>query len=129
MTFLFSVSTQHKDVCTCRNAYMSCISNKQACFICKQRFCRQRLRWRCVCCPIASHDKCTAWPDEVMHLIGQPRRAVCWRHPPDWRQERKVNFFFPSSVVFFFLINLHWCYLVFTYFYVLTLRSLNISLM
>lgn len=80
---------------------MSFISNKQACFICKRRFCRQRLRWRCVFCPIASHDKCTAWPDKVMHLIGQPRRAVCWRHPTDWRQERKVNFFFPSSVCFF----------------------------
>ncbi|KAK9932087.1 hypothetical protein M0R45_019337 [Rubus argutus] len=62
---------------------------QHACFICKQRFCRQRLRWRCVCCPIASHDKCTAWPEKVMHLIGQPRRAVCWRHSTDWRQERK----------------------------------------
>ncbi|XP_050374271.1 histone-lysine N-methyltransferase ASHR3 [Argentina anserina] len=57
---------------------------QHVCFICKQR-----LHWRCVRCVIASHDKCAAWPDKVIHLVDQPGRAVCWRHPTDWREDRK----------------------------------------
>ncbi|KAF3452908.1 hypothetical protein FNV43_RR03341 [Rhamnella rubrinervis] len=57
---------------------------QHACFICKQK-----LHWRCVRCPIASHDKCAAWPDEVIHLKDQPGKAICWRHPTDWRLDRK----------------------------------------
>lgn len=70
------------------------VANEQACFICKQR-----VDWRCVRCSIASHDKCAAWPDEVIYLKDRPGKAVCWRHPTDWREDRKVNFFFPSSVI------------------------------
>ncbi|XP_075652282.1 histone-lysine N-methyltransferase ASHR3 [Castanea sativa] len=57
---------------------------QHACFICKQK-----LHWRCVRCPIASHDKCAPWPDQVRHLENQPGKAVCWRHPSDWRLDRK----------------------------------------
>ncbi|KAK9274761.1 hypothetical protein L1049_022013 [Liquidambar formosana] len=57
---------------------------QHACFICKQR-----LQWRCVRCMIASHDKCAAWPDKVIYLRNQPGRAVCWRHPTNWRLEKK----------------------------------------
>ncbi|XP_004298060.1 PREDICTED: histone-lysine N-methyltransferase ASHR3-like [Fragaria vesca subsp. vesca] len=67
------------------------ISNMKK-FTCPQHvcfICRQRLHWRCVHCIIASHDKCAAWPDKVIHLVDQPGRAVCWRHPTDWREDRK----------------------------------------
>ncbi|XP_030954942.1 histone-lysine N-methyltransferase ASHR3 isoform X1 [Quercus lobata] len=57
---------------------------QHACFICKQK-----LHWRCVRCPIASHDKCAPWPDQVRHFESQPGKAVCWRHPSDWRLDRK----------------------------------------
>ncbi|XP_059454726.1 histone-lysine N-methyltransferase ASHR3-like [Corylus avellana] len=57
---------------------------QHTCYICKQR-----LHWRCVRCPMASHDKCAAWPDKVMHLESQPGKAICWRHPTDWRLDRK----------------------------------------
>ncbi|KAG2668127.1 hypothetical protein I3760_15G145500 [Carya illinoinensis] len=57
---------------------------QHACFICKNR-----LYWRCVQCPMASHDKCAPWPDTVMHLEGQSGRAVCWRHPTNWRLDRE----------------------------------------
>ncbi|XP_062078486.1 histone-lysine N-methyltransferase ASHR3 [Humulus lupulus] len=53
---------------------------QHACFICKQN-----PNWRCVKCTMASHDKCAAWPGEVIHLKDQPGRAVCWRHPTDGR--------------------------------------------
>ncbi|XP_022988562.1 histone-lysine N-methyltransferase ASHR3-like isoform X2 [Cucurbita maxima] len=54
------------------------------CFICKQR-----LHWKCIRCTIASHDKCAPWPDKVMHLNNQPGKAICWRHPTDWRVDLK----------------------------------------
>ncbi|KAK4777942.1 hypothetical protein SAY87_018129 [Trapa incisa] len=53
---------------------------QHVCFLCKQR-----PNWQCVRCPIASHDKCAAWPDKVVHLKNLPRQAICWRHSPDWR--------------------------------------------
>ncbi|CAO2841592.1 unnamed protein product [Amaranthus hypochondriacus] len=55
---------------------------QHACFVCKQK-----CFWRCVRCEMASHDKCAAWPDKVIHLREQPGWAVCWRHPTDWRHE------------------------------------------
>ncbi|XP_065848560.1 histone-lysine N-methyltransferase ASHR3 [Euphorbia lathyris] len=57
---------------------------QHACFICNQKF-----YWRCVRCPIASHDKCGAWPDKVIHFMNQPRRALCWRHPTNWLLDKK----------------------------------------
>uniref|UniRef100_A0A5B7BNK0 Putative histone-lysine N-methyltransferase ASHR3 isoform X1 n=1 Tax=Davidia involucrata TaxID=16924 RepID=A0A5B7BNK0_DAVIN len=56
---------------------------QHACFICKQK-----LYWRCVRCTIASHDKCAAFPEYVIHLSNKAGQAVCWRHPTDWRLEK-----------------------------------------
>ncbi|KAG9455834.1 hypothetical protein H6P81_000342 [Aristolochia fimbriata] len=56
-----------------------------ACFACKKK----GYYWRCVKCTIAAHHRCEAWPDDVIHLPGQPRRAVCWMHHADWRLEKK----------------------------------------
>ncbi|KAJ9141254.1 hypothetical protein P3X46_031808 [Hevea brasiliensis] len=60
---------------------------QHACFICKQKF-----HWRCVRCSVASHDKCGPWPDKVIHLINQQGRAICWRHPTNWRLDKKEVF-------------------------------------
>ncbi|GMJ15620.1 ASH1-related 3, SET domain group 4 [Hibiscus trionum] len=57
---------------------------KRVCFVC-----RQRLQWRCVCCTMASHDKCSPWSDAVIHLKDKPGRAICWRHPTNWRLDKK----------------------------------------
>ncbi|KAL6973785.1 hypothetical protein U1Q18_027969 [Sarracenia purpurea var. burkii] len=57
---------------------------QHACFLCKQK-----PYWRCVRCMLASHNKCDAFPEGVIHLRNQPGRAVCWRHPADWRLEKK----------------------------------------
>ncbi|KAG5563912.1 hypothetical protein RHGRI_000181 [Rhododendron griersonianum] len=56
---------------------------QHACYLCKQKS-----FWRCVRCMVASHDKCAAFPEGVIHLNNQPGRAVCWRHPDDWRLEK-----------------------------------------
>ncbi|MBA0700054.1 hypothetical protein Goari_001626, partial [Gossypium aridum] len=53
---------------------------------------QQRLQWRCVCCTMASHDKCSPWPDAVIHLKDKPGRAICWRHPTNWRLDKKEIF-------------------------------------
>ncbi|OUZ99581.1 SET domain [Macleaya cordata] len=29
------------------------------------------------------------WPDKVIYLTSQPGRAICWRHPTNWQQEKK----------------------------------------
>ncbi|XP_052180792.1 histone-lysine N-methyltransferase ASHR3 isoform X2 [Diospyros lotus] len=60
---------------------------QHACFLCKQKS-----YWRCVRCTVASHDRCAAFPEGVIHLKDQPGRAVCWRHPIDWRLEKKEIF-------------------------------------
>ncbi|WCJ30169.1 Histone-lysine N-methyltransferase ASHR3 [Euphorbia peplus] len=57
---------------------------QHACFRCSQKF-----DWRCVRCTIASHYKCSPWPNKVIHFIDQPRRAVCWRHETNWRLDKK----------------------------------------
>ncbi|KAI4344334.1 hypothetical protein L6164_011572 [Bauhinia variegata] len=57
---------------------------QHACFVCKQK-----LQWRCVRCTVASHNKCAPWPDTVVHLEDRPGQALCWRHPTDWRLDRK----------------------------------------
>ncbi|OMO98603.1 hypothetical protein CCACVL1_04161, partial [Corchorus capsularis] len=38
---------------------------------------------------MASHDKCAPWPDAVIHLKDKPGRAICWRHPTNWRLDKK----------------------------------------
>ncbi|KAF7850916.1 hypothetical protein BT93_L4886 [Corymbia citriodora subsp. variegata] len=89
--FIFPDEELHCVVRGCNGTYhLSCakerlgVSNlknfkcpQHACFICKQR----QPHWRCVLCTIASHYKCAAWPEKVMHLKNLPGRAVCWRHP------------------------------------------------
>ncbi|GAU51182.1 hypothetical protein TSUD_246590 [Trifolium subterraneum] len=58
--------------------------NVQACFICKQK-----LHLRCVRCPAAFHIKCAPWPEAVIPLKDHPGKAICWRHPSDWRLDKK----------------------------------------
>jgi len=41
---------------------------------------------------MAAHDKHSPWSKEILHLKDQPGRAVCWRHPTDWRLDTKVDF-------------------------------------
>ncbi|KAF7806575.1 histone-lysine N-methyltransferase ASHR3 [Senna tora] len=60
---------------------------QHVCFICKQK-----LHSRCERCTMAFHVKCAPWPDAVMPLKDHPGRAVCWRHPNDWRLDRKEVF-------------------------------------
>ncbi|XXG58516.1 hypothetical protein AAC387_Pa04g0815 [Persea americana] len=57
---------------------------QHACFNCKQK-----AYWRCMRCTVAAHTKCAPWPERVIYPISQPGRAVCWRHPTDWRLEKK----------------------------------------
>ncbi|XP_073018313.1 histone-lysine N-methyltransferase ASHR3 [Primulina eburnea] len=76
---------------TCARESLGFSSSKQfkcpqhACFLCKQR----NHIWRCVVCPIASHDKCSPFPENVFHFPDRPGKAICWRHPSDWRLEMK----------------------------------------
>ncbi|KAF4370390.1 hypothetical protein F8388_016127 [Cannabis sativa] len=58
---------------------------RHVCFLCKLK----KPNWRCVKCTMASHDKCAAWPDEVISLKDQKGKAICWRHPADWRLDRE----------------------------------------
>ncbi|XP_077238200.1 SET domain group 4 [Tasmannia lanceolata] len=57
---------------------------QHSCFICKRKG-----YWRCKRCTIAAHSKCAPWPDDVIYPRNQPGRAVCWRHPTDWRLEKE----------------------------------------
>nr|XP_007161604.1 hypothetical protein PHAVU_001G083500g [Phaseolus vulgaris]ESW33598.1 hypothetical protein PHAVU_001G083500g [Phaseolus vulgaris] len=59
---------------------------QHVCFICKQK-----KHLRCVRCKIAFHNKCAPWPDAVLLLKDHPGLAVCWRHPSDWRLDRKAG--------------------------------------
>ncbi|WOL08616.1 histone-lysine N-methyltransferase ASHR3-like isoform X1 [Canna indica] len=57
---------------------------QHSCFVCKQK-----AFWRCVRCEVAAHPKCAPWPMDVIYLKNRPGRAVCWRHPSDWRLEKE----------------------------------------
>ncbi|XWS27243.1 hypothetical protein CRYUN_Cryun26dG0098000 [Craigia yunnanensis] len=75
---------------TCANESLRMSNPKK--FQCPQHVCfvcRQRLQWRCICCTISSHDKCSPWPDAVIHLKEKPGRAICWRHPTNWRLDKE----------------------------------------
>ncbi|XP_058067820.1 histone-lysine N-methyltransferase ASHR3-like isoform X2 [Magnolia sinica] len=67
----------------CRLPFLS-NDPRMACFICNKRG-----HWRCIRCTIAAHSKCAPWPDNIIYPINQPRQAVCWKHPTDWRLEKK----------------------------------------
>jgi hypothetical protein len=82
----------------CQGAYHSLCAkeslgfSKSSKFKCPQHecfVCKQRTQWRCVKCPMAAHDKHSPWSKEILHLKDQPGRAVCWRHPTDWRLDTK----------------------------------------
>ncbi|KAL2982673.1 hypothetical protein AAZX31_12G000200 [Glycine max] len=47
--------------------------------------------FRCVRCKIAFHSKCAPWSDSVLQLKDHLGHAVCWRHPSDWRLDRKPD--------------------------------------
>uniref|UniRef100_A0A3Q7H691 Zinc finger PHD-type domain-containing protein n=1 Tax=Solanum lycopersicum TaxID=4081 RepID=A0A3Q7H691_SOLLC len=70
---------------------------QHVCYVCNKKI----HLWRCIRCPLASHDKCAAFPEHVVHLNDQPGRVICWKHPSDWRLE-KVNLFICSSTQFYF---------------------------
>ncbi|XP_058723009.1 histone-lysine N-methyltransferase ASHR3 isoform X2 [Vicia villosa] len=59
---------------------------QHVCFICKQK-----THLRCVRCTTAFHSKCAPWPEAVIPLKDHPGQAVCWRHPSDWRLDRKPD--------------------------------------
>ncbi|KAH1246908.1 Histone-lysine N-methyltransferase ASHR3 [Glycine max] len=59
---------------------------QHVCFICKLK-----KQFRCVRCKIAFHSKCAPWSDSVVQLKDHPGQAVCWRHPSDWRLDRKTD--------------------------------------
>ncbi|RXH70813.1 hypothetical protein DVH24_015435 [Malus domestica] len=65
---------------------------------CSVRGCQGVYHRKCVKDSIASHDKCAAWPDEVIYLKDRPGKAVCWRHPTDWREDRKEQYKSAMSV-------------------------------
>ncbi|GAB2267484.1 hypothetical protein Dimus_002467 [Dionaea muscipula] len=60
--------------------------HQHECFLCKQKF-----FWRCIRCGLASHDKCSPWPKKVIRLNGHTGWVICWRHPMDWRQDKKLE--------------------------------------
>ncbi|KAL0916721.1 hypothetical protein M5K25_014254 [Dendrobium thyrsiflorum] len=80
----------------CRHAYhRTCVKWKKrsskdfkcpqhACFVCNRTN-----HWHCVRCFIAFHVKCSPWPADVVFLANRPGRAICWRHPSDWRLDKQ----------------------------------------
>ncbi|XP_059285496.1 uncharacterized protein LOC132038994 isoform X4 [Lycium ferocissimum] len=58
---------------------------QHVCYVCNKKI----HLWRCIRCPLASHDKCAAFPEHVVHLNDQPGRVICWKHPSDWRLEKQ----------------------------------------
>ncbi|KAL9683990.1 hypothetical protein QQ045_021421 [Rhodiola kirilowii] len=60
-------------------------------FTCPQHACpicnKKPVDWRCICCPMASHDKCAPWPEAVIRIPNQHRKAICWRHPSNWWED------------------------------------------
>ncbi|KAL7200180.1 hypothetical protein ACSBR2_022310 [Camellia fascicularis] len=90
----------------CKGVFHSTCAKEKLCFSSLKKFkcpqhacflCKQKSYWRCVRCTLASHDKCAAFQEGVIHLNDQPGRAVCWRHPTDWRLEKKHVA--PTSVI------------------------------
>ncbi|XP_076909671.1 histone-lysine N-methyltransferase ASHR3-like [Bidens hawaiensis] len=53
---------------------------QHVCYLCK----KSNHIWRCSKCYIASHDKCAAFPEYVLHSSDHPSQAICWKHewPP-----------------------------------------------
>ncbi|PWA76115.1 zinc finger, PHD-type [Artemisia annua] len=50
-----------------------------ACYHCKKKL----PSWRCGICDLASHDKCAAVSEYVVHSNVRPGKINCWRHSSD----------------------------------------------
>ncbi|XP_009803970.1 histone-lysine N-methyltransferase ASHR3-like isoform X2 [Nicotiana tabacum] len=59
---------------------------QHVCYVCNKKI----HLWRCIRCPLASHDKCAAFPEHVVHLNDQPGRVICWKHSADWHLEKEI---------------------------------------
>ncbi|CAN4113290.1 unnamed protein product [Withania somnifera] len=57
---------------------------KSVCYVCNKKI----HLWRCIGCPLASHDKCAAFLEHVVHLNDQPGSVICWKHPSDLHLEK-----------------------------------------
>uniref|UniRef100_A0A7N0SWX1 Uncharacterized protein n=1 Tax=Kalanchoe fedtschenkoi TaxID=63787 RepID=A0A7N0SWX1_KALFE len=80
----------------CRGAYHLHCAKKKFRFSNTKKFkcpqhacpiCRKAVDWQCIYCPMASHDKCAPWPEAVIHIPNQPKKAICWRHPSHWWED------------------------------------------
>lgn len=60
---------------------------QHACYLCKEK----THLWRCMRCPLASHKKCMAFPQHVLHFPDHQWQGICWRHNSDWRLEREQS--------------------------------------
>ncbi|KAL8040907.1 hypothetical protein ABFX02_10G130600 [Erythranthe guttata] len=75
---------------TCAKESLGLSSSKQfkcpqhACFLCEKK----NHLWRCIRCPIACHDKCAPFPENVINFPDRPGEAICWRHDADWRLDK-----------------------------------------
>ncbi|GAA0159448.1 hypothetical protein LIER_16218 [Lithospermum erythrorhizon] len=79
---------------------------QHACYLCGKK----NYLWRCIKCHMAMHDKCTAFPEHVSHLLDQPGRIICWRHPTDFQPvklQRKTLHQSLCEQACMSLINLH----------------------
>ncbi|CAN8229886.1 unnamed protein product [Cochlearia groenlandica] len=83
---------------SCQGVYHSICAKKSIGFSKAKKFkcphhecfvCNRRPEWKCVRCPMATHDKHSPWSEEVTLLKDQPGKAICWRHPVNWRLDNK----------------------------------------
>ncbi|KVH93720.1 AWS-like protein [Cynara cardunculus var. scolymus] len=59
---------------------------QHACFLCKKK----SHLWRCSKCDLASHEKCAAYPEYILHSDEKPAEIICWRHSTDWPPLKSV---------------------------------------
>ncbi|CAH9086482.1 unnamed protein product [Cuscuta epithymum] len=71
---------------------IQCFSSAKQ-FKCPQHVCyscnKTNHIWRCIKCLMASHDKCAAFPEYVIHLTSHPGQAICWKHHADWHLQKE----------------------------------------
>ncbi|CAM6086683.1 unnamed protein product [Calypogeia fissa] len=81
---------------SCAKKLPGCSWRRSGNLICPQHVChacggsRAGRLWRCQRCPIASHEPCCPWPDEVTFSEDSPGWAICWRHVTDERKPHKL---------------------------------------
>ncbi|VFQ95173.1 unnamed protein product [Cuscuta campestris] len=59
---------------------------QHVCYVCN----KMNHIWRCIKCLMASHEKCAAFPEYVVHLTSHPGQAICWKHHADWRLQKEA---------------------------------------